>query len=66
MLKAHNNDTERMHNICSKLIKTLERLKFSKPTIEKIEQNENLFKVNNKDTRIMCIILSKVETISDI
>ena len=66
MLKVDNNDTERMHNICSKLIKTLEPVKFSKPTIGKIEQNENLFKVNNKDTRIMCIILSKVETISDI
>ena len=66
MLKVDNNDTERMHNICSKLIKTLERVKLSKPTIGKIEQNENLFKVNNKDTRIMCIILSKVETISDI
>ena len=56
-----------MRNICSKLtIKTVECVKFSKPAIEKIEQNENLFKVNNKDTRIMRIIPSKVETISDI
>ena len=67
MLKVNNNDTERMRNICSKLtIKTVECVKFSMPAIEKIEQIENLFKVNNKDTRIMRIIPPKVETISDI